>query len=101
MMALTFFTKEPAIELRLFLRHSKTSIVIFLIIILFAVILAALMHISFIADNISGAKIFTVGGFCSVKWNVWGHSISISNFSIVVLGPVLCISLICYTFDRV
>lgn len=31
--------------------------------ILFAVILAALMHISFIADNISGAKIFTVGGF--------------------------------------
>lgn len=34
--------------------------------ILFAVILAALMHISFIADNISGAKIFTVGGFCLV-----------------------------------
>lgn len=28
---------------------------------------------------------------------MWGHSVFISNFSIVVLGPVLCISLICYT----
>lgn len=40
-------------------------------------------------------------GSVEFKRNVWGHGISISNFSIVVLGPVPCISLICYMFDTV
>lgn len=51
--------------------------------------------ISFTSDNISGGKIFNVGWLCTVKW---AHSISIYNFSIVALGLVLCISLMCYTF---
>lgn len=47
-----------------FKAQQNVNSLIFLIIILFAVILEALMHISFIADNISGAKILTVGGIC-------------------------------------
>lgn len=48
-MVSSMFTKESKIGIAVFLRHSETSIVLyFLLMILFAAILAALMNISFL-----------------------------------------------------
>lgn len=64
MIVLTFIHKGINKRVyNVFWAQQNINTLVFLIMILFAILLAALMHISFIADNISGTKIVTVGGF--------------------------------------